>query len=259
LQILSIAVKSLVRKRKSFKENQSDGLSFLDHLQELRSRLIKCLVAVAVAAIPCFIYWRTIFDLILAHPLKSINPKPHITVTAPAEPVMISMEIAIVSGIILASPVIFYQAWRFVSPALYKHEKRAVFPIVFSSAVSFFIGIAFSCMIIPLLLRVFSTFGGGVLESYYKAKEYIGFVVKISLACGLIFELPVLSFILTKMGFLTPRFLLGKIRHAVVASFIVAAILTPPDMFSQFVMAMPLLALYGVSVLVAFMAEKKKV
>jgi sec-independent protein translocase protein TatC len=257
LRIIFLTIKNLVRKKRKAKKD-GDGLSFLDHLEELRSRLVKCIATVLVVTIPCFIYWKKIFQIVLVYPLKYTNPKPHLIFTSPAEAVMLSMEIAVVSAIILTAPVLFYQIWRFVSPGLYKQEKRLVFPIVISSTVSFFLGIAFSYVMIPLLMRVLSIYGAGVLEPYFKAKEYIGFVVKISLACGLIFELPVISYVLTKMGLLTPQFLVGKIRHAVVLSFVVAAIVTPPDVLSQFVMAVPLLFLFGVSILVSYLTVEKK-
>lgn len=256
-KILLILLRNLIQKRKKPKKD-GESLTFLDHLEELRSRLMKCIAAVLVVSIPCFIYWKKIFDVVLGYPLRYVNPKPHIIFTAPTEAVMLSLEIAIAAGVVVASPILFYQLWRFVSPGLYKHEKHVVFPIVFSSTISFFAGIGFSTLIIPLLMRVLSSYGTGVLEPYFKAKEYIGFVVKMSLVCGIIFELPVISYILTKMGILTPKFLVGKIRHAIVLCFVVAAVVTPPDILSQIVMAVPLLLLYGISILVSYLTMEKK-
>ena len=256
LQILTLVIRNLLKKKRKTKDNE-EGVSFLDHLEELRGRLIKCIGAVLLAAIPCFIYWRKIFEVVLVYPLTYTNPRPHLIFTAPAEAVMLSVQIAFVCGIIVASPVLFYQVWRFVSPGLYKNEKRVIVPVVAATTFSFFCGLAFSYMLIPLLIRVLATFGAGVLEPYFKAKEYIGFVLKMSLACGLIFELPVISYVLTKMGLLTPGFLVSKIRHAIVLIFIVAAIITPPDMFSQIVMAVPLLVLYGLSILVSYLTVEK--
>jgi sec-independent protein translocase protein TatC len=255
LQILTLTLRNLLRKKR--KTDSDEGVSFLDHLEELRGRLVKCIVAVLVASIPCFIYWRKIFDVILLYPLKFTNPRPHLIFTAPAEAVMLSVQIAFVCGVVAVSPLLFYQVWRFVSPGLYKTEKRVVLPVVIATTFSFFCGLAFSYVMIPMLIKVLSTFGQGVLEPYFKAKEYIGFVLKMSLACGLIFELPVVSYVLTKMGLLTPGFLVGKIRHAIVLSFVLAAIITPPDMFSQIVMAVPLLVLYGVSILVSYLTVEK--
>ena len=204
------------------------------------------------------IYWKQIFEVVLKYPLTRTNPQPHLIFTAPAEAVMLSLQISLVCGIVAASPVLFYQVWRFVSPGLYKKEKSVIIPVVLATTVSFFCGLGFSYWLIPLLIKVLATFGQGVLEPYFKAKEYIGFVLKMSLACGLLFELPVISYVLTKMGLLTPQFLVSKIRHAIVLCFVVAAIVTPPDMFSQIIMAIPLLVLYGVSILVSYLTVEKK-
>jgi sec-independent protein translocase protein TatC len=257
LQILLLTIRNLLRKKRKTKDSD-EGVSFLDHLDELRSRLVKCVAAVLVASVPCFIYWRKIFEVVLAYPLTRTEPRPHLIFTAPAEAVMLSLQIAFVCGIIAASPILFYQVWGFISPGLYKQEKRVVIPVVAATTFSFFCGLTFSYFIIPLLIKVLATFGQGVLEPYFKAKEYIGFVLKMSLACGLIFELPVISYVLTKMGLLTPRFLVSKIRHAVVLCFVIAAVVTPPDMFSQIIMAIPLLLLYGVSILVSYLTVEKK-
>ena len=250
-------IKNLLLKRKKG-EGDEQGGTFLAHLEELRSRLVKCAVVTVAAAAPCFIYWKKIFDVILVYPLCKTDPKPHLIFTAPAEAVMLSLQIAAACGIVIASPVIFYQIWRFVSPGLYKHEKRVVIPVVVATTLSFFCGLAFSYALIPLLIKVLTSFGAGVLEPYFKAKEYIGFLIKLCLACGLIFEMPVISYILTKMGLLTPGFLVGKIRHAIVLCFIVAAIITPPDIFSQAVMAVPLITLYGLSIFVSYLTVEKK-
>jgi sec-independent protein translocase protein TatC len=257
LILLGKTLRNLTQKKKRA-DTGDDGLSFLQHLEELRGRLMICIGSVVVLSIPCGIYWRKIFDVVLIYPLRFTNPRPHIIFTAPAEAMMLSMEIAVVSGVIIASPIIFYQLWKFISPGLYGHEKRFVLPIVISTTFSFFLGIAFSYVIIPLMIRVLATFGAGVLEPYFKAQEYIGFVVKMSLACGLIFELPVIAYVLTKMGVLTPQFLIDKLRHAIVVIFIVAAILTPPDVVSQIVLAAPLLVLYGISIVVSALTVRKK-
>jgi sec-independent protein translocase protein TatC len=256
LKILALTLRNLLRKKR--KTDSGEGVSFLDHLEELRGRLVKCTAALLIASVPCFIYWRKIFEVVLAYPLNYTHPRPHLIFTAPAEAVMLSLQIAFVCGAVAASPVIFYQTWRFISPGLYKHEIRVVLPVVAATTFSFFCGLAFSYIMIPMLIKVLATFGQGVLEPYFKAKEYIGFVLKMSLACGLIFELPVISFVLTKMGLLTPGFLVSKIRHAVVLSFVLAAVITPPDMFSQVIMAIPLLVLYGVSILVSYLSVEKK-
>jgi sec-independent protein translocase protein TatC len=257
LQVLLLTLRNLLRKKRKTKDSD-EGTSFLDHLDELRSRLVKCVAAVLIASVPCFIYWRKIFNVVLLYPLARLNPRPPIIYNEPTEAVMLSLQISLVCGIIACSPILFYQLWRFISPGLYKSEKRVVIPVVAATTFSFFCGLGFCSYIIPLLIKVLATFGQGVMEPYFKAKDYIGFVLKMALACGLIFELPVISYVLTKMGLLTPQFLVSKLRHAIVLCFVVAAVVTPPDMFSQIIMAIPLLLLYGVSILVSYLTVEKK-
>jgi sec-independent protein translocase protein TatC len=250
---------SLIRKlrKKKDKQDAREGMNFLDHLEELRGRLIKIAVAMIVCAVPCFVFWHKIFDFLLVYPLRFANPKPRIIYTAPAEAVMLSLKIALVCGIIVAIPFIFYQLWAFVAPGLYGKEKKIVLPVVISSTISFFLGLSFAYLVLPLMIKVLTTWGGGAMEPYFKANEYISFMLKMSLACGIIFEMPVVSWVLTRMGILTPKFLISKLRHAIVIIFIVAAVITPPDVLSQFFLAMPLLVIYGVSILVSFLSQER--
>jgi len=247
----------MLKKKKADPDAAKEGMNLLEHLEELRSRLIKCIVAIMVCAVPCAIYWNKIFSFLLVYPLRYANPKPHIIYTSPPEAIILSMKIALVGGVVCAIPFIFYQVWGFVSPGLYGSEKKTILPIAIWSSFSFFVGITFSFLVIPYMIKVLSAFGAGVLEPYFKASEYISFMIKLSLAFGLIFELPVICFVLTRMGLLTPRFLISKARHAVVVIFIVAALITPPDVLSQLFMAIPLLAIYGISILVSFFAQER--
>ncbi len=250
-------IPNLLRKlrKKGKGDDAREGMNFLDHLEELRGRLIKSIVAVFVCSIPCFVFWKKIFHVLLVIPLRYTNPKPHLIFTAPAEAIMLSMKIALVGGLIVSIPFIFYQIWAFVSPGLYGKEKKMVLPIVISSSFSFFTGITFAYFMLPFMIKVLATFGGGVIEPYFKASEYISFMIKLGLACGLIFELPVVSWVLTRMGILSPKFLVSKLRHAIVIIAIVAAVISPPDLASMLFMSIPLLFIYGVSILVSFLAR----
>jgi len=250
-------IASLLRKlkKRDKEEDAREGMNFLDHLEELRGRLIKSIVAIIVCSVPCFVFWKRIFQILMVAPLRLTNPKPHIIYTAPAEAIMLSMKIAVVGGIIVAVPFIFYQLWAFISPGLYGKEKKMVMPIVVSTSVSFFAGITFAYYMIPFMIRVLATFGGGLIEPYFKASEYIAFLIKLSLACGIIFELPVVSWVLTRMGLITPKFLLSKIRHAIVIIAVVAAVISPPDLASMLFMSVPLLFIYGISILSSLIAR----
>jgi sec-independent protein translocase protein TatC len=236
----------------------SAGMSFLGHLEELRWRIIKIAVALIVCSVPCGIFWKKIFNLIMIYPLQFADPKPHLIITSPVESVMISIKIALGGGLILAAPAVFYQIWRFVSPGLFPKERRMVLPAVIASTIAFLSGIGFCYLMLPYLLRVLTGYAGSLLDPYFKINDYFGFLLKLSLAFGFVFELPVASFVLVKMELLTPAFLVRHSRIAIVIIFVVAAILTPPDVFSQLTLAMPLLLLYGLSIIVARIAVRKK-
>ncbi len=233
-------------------------LPFLEHLEELRWRIIKGLAAVIVFAVPCGVFWERIFDWVMVYPLRFADPRPRLIVTSPVEAVMLSIKIAVAGGAIAAAPVIFYQLWKFVAPGLHKHEKALVLPAAFFSTVFFLGGIAFCYTVLPHVLQFLATYGGGRMDAMYRMQEYLSFLIKLCLAFGLVFELPVVSFVLTSLGVITPRFLVVNMRYAIVAVFVLAAILTPPDVLSQTLLALPLLALYAVSILVSVVVARRK-
>lgn len=233
-------------------------MQFFDHLEELRWRVIKSAIAIIIFAIPAGIFWKEIIDLVMIYPLRYTNPRPKLIFTTPAESVILSFQIAIFFGFIAAAPVVFYQIWRFISPGLYKNEKRLVLPTVIASTFFFLLGIFFCYFTFPVVMNFLVSFAGNRLDPMFKANEYFSFLLKLSLSFGIVFELPVVSFVLARLGILTAGFLIKNMRYAIIIIFILAAILTPPDIFSQGLLAAPLLALYGISILVAAVASKKK-
>jgi len=237
---------------------KSGEMSFLDHLEELRWRLIKAAVAVVLGAIPSGIYWQKILDWALIYPLRSTSPRPKLIYTNPSESVILSFKIAIAGGLVAASPVVFYQLWKFISPGLYRNEKKVILPVVVASTVFFIAGISFAYYTFPYLLKFLTSYAGNRLDAMFKIDEYFGFLLKLTLSFGAVFELPVLSFVLSRMGLLTAGFLIKNIRYAVVAIFLVAAVLTPPDVISQLMLAAPLLILYAISIGVAALASPKE-
>jgi sec-independent protein translocase protein TatC len=232
-------------------------MTLFDHLEELRWTLIRCILAMVVCAVPCGFFWRRIFDAVAVWPLRQSDPAPRIIFTAPAEAVTLGFKIALAGGALLASPFIFQQLWKFISPGLYKKEKRVILPVAIASTVCFMAGIAFCYSLLPVLLKFLTGFAGGRIDPFFKIGEYFDFLIKLCLAFGLVFEMPVAAFALSKMGVLDYKFLIKYGRHAVVLMFALAAVLTPPDVLSQALLALPLLGLYGVSVLVAFLAGKR--
>ncbi len=230
----------------------------MDHLEDLRWCIIKSLTSLLIFAIPCGIYWRKIFDIIMIYPLRLSDPKPVLIYTSPAEPFVLSMKIAVAGGLILGAPFVFYFIWKFISPGLYKKEKILVLPVVLAATLFFLTGVLFSYFTLPYVLNFFVTFAQGKLEAFFKAEDYLGFLIKLSLAFGVVFELPVISYILTKIDIITPKFLVSNIRYAIVIIFIVAAVLTPPDVISQTFLAVPLIVLYGISILVSYLVARRK-
>jgi sec-independent protein translocase protein TatC len=233
-------------------------MSFFSHLEELRWRLVKIAVALLVCFVPCWIFWRQIFDVVMVYPLQFADPKPHLIFTSPVEAVLLSFKIAFGAGFVLAAPVIFYQIWKFIAPGLYPKEKKLVMPTVVASTVAFLSGILFCYFLLPFLFKVLTSYAGSRLDPFFKIDEYFSFLLKLSIAFGLVFELPVVSFVLARVGVLKAEFLLRHARIAIVVIFVIAAILTPPDIFSQMALAVPLLALYGISILVARFAGRKQ-
>ncbi len=237
-------------------EDADREMPFLQHLEELRWRMIASIAAVIAGAIPCGIWWRKIFDLLMIYPLRISEPRPRIIFTAPAEGVLLSIKIAVAGGIIIAVPMISWQVWKFIGPGLYKREKVIVAPVAIASTMCFLLGAAFSYLMLPYVMKFLAGYASGSLEPYFRANEYIGFLLKIVLAFGLVFELPVISFVLTRMGVISTRFLVKKFKYAFVIFFILAAFITPPDVISQLFLAAPLLVLYGVSILISMAAAQ---
>jgi sec-independent protein translocase protein TatC len=233
-------------------------MSFLDHLEELRWRIVKMALAVIVCAIPCGIFWKKIFNIVMIYPLKYANPKTQLIFTSPTESVMLSIKIALGGGLIIAIPVVFYQLWRFVAPGLFPKEKKIILPTVIVSSFAFLCGISFCYLILPFLLRILTGYAPAKLDPFFKVDEFFMFLMKLSIAFGVVFEMPVISFVLSRLGILTPKFLIRHSRIAIVIIAVIAAVLTPPDVFSMMMMAIPLLGLYALSILVSFLAARRK-
>jgi len=228
-------------------------MPFLDHLEELRWRVIKCLVAIAVASLACY----AVAGKVLAF-LTKPYPK-QLVFLSPAEGFMVTLKVSLFAGVILALPVIFYQLWQFVAPGLLEKERKYVPLVVVTATVSFVLGSAFAYLVmIPLALRFFLGFESSTLVATIRVNEYLGFVTNMMLVFGIVFEMPLLSFFLARFGLLTPRFLRSKRPYSVVAILTIAAILTPPDVLSQILLAAPMMVLYEVSIIVAAVAVRAR-
>ena len=227
------------------------------HIIELRKRLAISVAAVIVFFVICFTFWEPLLAWMTA-PLKAALPAgSNIIFTQVQEVFFTAMKVAFFAGIILALPVIFWQFWLFVAPGLYDNEKKYVIPFVISASFMFACGAAFCYyVVIPLGFAFLVNFGGQLFTALPSIGEYVGFFAKLLIGFGISFELPVITFFLAKIGLVDDKMLKDYFRYAVVIIFIFAAIVTPPDVISQVLMALPLIGLYGISIIVAKRANK---
>ncbi len=271
-----------VTTKKKHKKNLQGEMSFLDHLEELRWHIIRSVLAVFIFAIIAFIMKGFIFDTIILKPMTpefwtnrmlaklgdlvgsdslKINQVPlHLIAIKMADQFMIHIMTSIIAGIILASPVIFYEFWRFIKPALYDKEKKHATGAVFYTSVLFMLGVLFGYfLIVPLSINFLGTYSvSDQITNQINTRSYIGTVTSISLAGGVVFLLPIFSYFLSKVGILTPGFMKTYRRHAYVVMLLVSAIITPPDIFSQIMVCIPLVMLYEVGILISKKVVKKR-
>ncbi|WP_169764227.1 twin-arginine translocase subunit TatC [Campylobacter mucosalis] len=228
------------------------------HLVELRKRLGISVASVFVMFMVCFSFWNPILAW-MTEPLKDVLPAgSNIIFTQVQEPFFTAMKVAFFAGLILALPIIFWQFWLFVAPGLYDNEKKYVIPFVLSATAMFLCGASFCYfVVIPLGFNFLINFGGQLFTALPSIGEYVGFFTKLLVAFGIAFELPVITFFLAKLGLVDDKALKGFFRYAVVIIFIFSAIMTPPDVLSQFLMAFPLMGLYGISIYIAKIANTK--
>lgn len=244
-------------------EDGEDGeggrMSFMDHLRELRRRLCYCVAAAFVGFCVCMFFVEPIFNVLTKPLIAALPPGSTAMYTTLPEAFFTRMYIAFMSGLFLVSPLIFYEIWAFISPGLYEEEKRFIIPVALISAV-FFVGGGLFCyyIVFHYAFQFFMSFATEQIVAAPKISDYLDFVMKLLLAFGLIFEMPIFTFFLSRMGVVTAQRMRRARRYAVLVIFIVAAILTPPDVVSQLLMAVPMLILYEVSILVAVIFGKKK-
>jgi len=268
-------------KKRKIKTPQAE-MSFLEHLEELRWHIIRSVVLIAVFAVAAFIMKDFIFNEIIFKPKMpdfwsnrmmaklgeyvgsdalNINQNPLKLVSLKmADQFMLHFMVAIVLGLILAAPFIFFEIWKFIKPALYDKERKHASGAVFFTSLLFMIGILFGYFIIvPLSIDFLTTYSvSPEVENQINMRSYIGTVTSITFASGFIFLLPIFSFFLSKVGILTPKFMKNYRRHAYVIMFVVAAIITPPDVFSQIMVAIPLVVLYELSIFISKIVVKKR-
>ena len=239
-------------------EDDLQKMGFLDHLEELRRRLIISLIAVAAGFFICWAFAEKIYGFIQAPLTKFLPPGDKLAYTRLTAPFFLYMKVAFFAGLFVAAPVVLLQLWLFISPGLYKRERRYAAPFIIFASLFFILGGWFGfSYILPGTCKFFVE-TGRQFKQMITIDDYFSFSSMIVLASGGIFETPILIFFLARLGIVTPAFLMQKSKYAIVLSFIIAAIVTPtPDMVTQTALAVPMIALYFLGVAVAYLFGKK--
>jgi sec-independent protein translocase protein TatC len=271
-----------VTTKKRGKKTPQGEMSFLEHLEELRWHIIRSVAIISIFAVVAFIMKDFIFNEVIFKPKMpdfwsnrmmaklgelvgsdalSINQHPFKLISLKmADQFMLHFMVSIIVGLIVASPFVFFEIWRFIKPALYDKEKKHASGAVFFTSLLFMIGILFGYFIIvPLSIDFLTTYSvSPEVENQINMRSYISTVTSITFASGFIFLLPIFSFFLSKVGILTPQFMRSYRKHSYVVMFLVAAIITPPDVFSQIMVAIPLVFLYEISIFISKVVVKKR-
>lgn len=246
--------------QKTATEKHFSEMGVMEHLNELRSCLINSLIAVCVAGFACYYYCDPIFIWLMA-PFKVAFPNESLVGTTPAEALVLKITVSFFAGALASLPVIFYQFWKFISPGMHDNERRLVLPFVTITTICFALGVMF-CYdeVLPYSFAFFNEEYTSIgLEPQITLSSHITLTMQMLVAFGLVFELPVLSFCLARLGIITTSMLTSGFRYIIVAIFIIAAVMSPPDVISQMLLAVPMLVLYVLSIFVVKIAERKKV
>ncbi|HEX6161348.1 MAG TPA: twin-arginine translocase subunit TatC [Thermoanaerobaculia bacterium] len=232
-------------------------MSFLDHLEELRKRIVVSFIAVAVGFLVCWGFAEKIF-LYLQLPLAQfLPPGDKLAYTRLTAPFFLYMKVAFFAGLFLAAPVILFQLWLFIAPGLYKKERRLAAPFIIFGSIFFLVGGYFGYRYLLPATCSFFVETGREFKQMVTVDDYFSFASVIILACGIVFETPILIFFLARLGIVTPAFLMQKFKYAVVLAFVVSAVVTPtPDMVTQAALAVPMILLYLIGVGVAYLFAK---
>ena len=232
-------------KSKSSQLLPDEELSLVDHLAELRTRIIICALVIAACSAFSYLFIDKIFVLIS-------KPVGSLVFFSPAEAFLATIKLSMLCGLFLALPVVIYHIWQFVSPALSGKERISLYLTIFASLVLFYGGMFFATFILPISLKFLLGFAKGNLQPMLSVSSYISFISGFLLAFGVVFQFPVVIVFLTKIGLTTPAFLRKQRKYAILIMFIVAALVTPsPDVFSQFLLAIPMLVLYEISIFIS--------
>lgn len=252
-----MAERELTNGNVTDEEDTGPEMSFLDHLEELRWRIIYTVIGLVAGTIISWIFIDYLIEVILLKPARDTGAI--LQNLKPFGQFFLFVQVSIISGFVLSIPNVFYQLWKFISPALRKGERKYILSIVVYSSLCFIAGIVFAYFVmLPIALTFAAQFGSEEITNQFAIDEYFNIIISVMLAAALVFELPMISFFLTKLGILTPDFMKKYRRHSIVIIMIFAAFLTPGgDPISQIVLAVPLVLLYELSIFISKLSIKK--
>lgn len=242
-------------------EDLAEGkMSFLEHLDELRKRIINSAYAVGIGVVVTFFFHQQIYDFIFEPTRKVLPPGSKLIYNEPGEAFALHIQIALIAGVVIAAPYIMYQVWRFIAPGLYANEKRFAVPFVLLSTIGFVLGAAFNHYVaFPFMMAFFASFMSDNLLFLPRLEPVFSLYTKFLIAMGVIFQMPTIVFFLAKMKMITARFLAKNFKYAVLIIFIVAAVVTPSgDPGTQTIFAAPMIGLYVISIGIAWLVGPKR-
>jgi sec-independent protein translocase protein TatC len=246
-------------------EEASDGassgaMSFLEHLDELRRRIVNSAIAIGVGVVAAFFFHQETYDFVFEPTRKVLPAGSQMIYSEPGEAFSLHIQIALIAGVVLAAPFVMYQVWRFIAPGLYANEKRFAVPFVLFSTIGFLTGAAFNHYVaFPFMMAFFGSFNSDNLLFLPKISPVFSLYTKFLIAMGLIFQMPTVVFFLAKMKVVTARFLAKNLKYAVLIIFVLAAVITPSgDPGTQTVFAAPMIGLYLISIVIAWLVGPKR-
>ena len=241
-------------------ENESAKMSFLDHLDELRRRIVYALIGVALGVVVAVFFLDPIFDFVMRPMQAALEPGQRLIFTDPTEALMLKLKMAVIAGLLLASPAVMSQVWLFIAPGLYSNEKKLAIPFVALSSICFVGGAAFAHYVVfPLTWKFFASFASDLITFMPRIEPAFGLYMKLLLIFGAVFQMPTLVLFLARLGIVTARFLIRNMKYAILIMFIVGAVLSPgTDPVGQILLAGPMFVLYLISIGLAWIFGKKR-
>ena len=240
------------------REQLAEG-SLISHLVELRERLLRAVIAVAILVVPCAVFQDRLFTLVATPLIEKMPQGTSMIATNPVAPVMVPLKLAFMTAVFLAMPYVLYQVWAFVAPGLYKNEKRFAIPLVFSSIVLFYAGIAFAYFVVfPLMFAFLTTTAPQGVQMMTDIGNYLDFILLLFFAFGIAFEIPVATVLLAATGMVRVETMTKNRGYVILGIFVIAAFLTPPDAISQSFMAVPMYLLYEIGIVLSRSLVKER-